>query len=57
MYEEGVKTHLRAARLGVVEVEVNDVTHLMATAVHIPVMPVKWQRAAKPAGQPRQRAA
>lgn len=42
---------------GVIKVEVNDISHFFAAAVHIPVVPVKRQRPAQPAADARQRAA
>lgn len=49
--------HLWRPGLVVIEVEVDDVPHLLPAPVHHPIMAVKGQRAAKPAAQARQRAA
>ena len=45
--------HLGGAGLFVVEVEINDVAHLLPAPVHYPIVPVKRQAAAKPAGKSR----
>lgn len=49
--------HLWRSCLVVIEVEVDDIPHLLPAPVHHPIMAVKGQRAAKPAAQARQRAA
>lgn len=51
------ETDLRASSLVIIKVEVYDIPHLFATAVYIPVMPVKRQGSPNPAHQPCHRAA
>ena len=51
------ETHLRASSLVIVKVEIYDIPHLFATAVYIPVMPVKRQGSPNPAHQPCHRTA
>ena len=41
-------SHLRGACFVLVEVEVDDIAHLRAAAVNVPIVPVKWQRAMPP---------
>ena len=41
--------YLRSSCRMLVEVEINDVEHFLATAIHPPVMPVKWELIPKPA--------
>ena len=37
-----MQAHLRGPSCMLMEVEVNDVAHFLAAAIHPPVMPVKW---------------
>ncbi len=55
--QASLRTRLRRASLVLVEVEVDDVAHLLAAPVHKPVVAVKRQLAACPAVQARQRTA
>lgn len=52
-----LSAHLWCSRLVIVKVEVNDVAHVLATAVNHPVMPVKRHLTRQPAAYTGQRAA
>ena len=51
-----VEAHLRRASFVLMEVEVNDVAHLVAASVYHPVMPIKGHLSPHPAVHARQRA-
>src|SRR4051794_37416896 len=43
----------RHSRVSLASVKVNDISNLLAAAVHSPVMPIKWKRVAKPRSNTR----